>query len=397
MNNPTLNFTTWLLSSIFYAFQMVLRILPVLLVDHLSNDLGMTIGEIGFLSAIYYLGYASAHIPVGIAFDIYRARNIIFVSILLCICGIYFTSFATTHFEIYISRLIIGFGSVAGFLGVAKVTTEFYSNRFGLMLGSGMAIGFIGALYGSEPFKAMMQAHSFEQAMQSLALFAIILASCIWAIYKAKPIENTNYKIVPSLKKALATKELWILGILGGLLIGPLEGFAGIWGMKYLSQIHDMRDFQATYSVSLILAGAIVGFPMIGLLAKYLNLRKLAMSLGCINLVILFLLLGPIKLEIDQIFILCFLIGLCTTHEICIFVNLTKRAKKDILSLSRAIVNMVIMSFGFIYYGLIGLTLSYFPSDNYIYSEFAYRSAFGIMIFGITIGIFGFYKTKVFD
>ena len=404
MNNSALNFSTWFLSSSFYAFQMVLRLLPLLMIDYLSRRLGMGAAELGTLAGIYYLGYCLAHIPIGIALDKYRPKYVIIASIVLCILGIYLMAYASSIYEVYISRFIIGAGSVAGFLGSAKVTGDFYPNRFGLMLGLSISIGFVGALYGAEPVSIILTTLSPEQAMQAMALFAMILIACIWAAYKAKSKtedEKKDYDSTILLKRVITNKNLWILGLLGGLLVGPLEGFAGIWGIKFLKQVYGMRDSQANYCINLILIGAAIGFPLFGFLAKYVNLRKLAMFLGISNLLILVLLFSDIRLEISTIFCICFLIGLFTTHEICIFTNLARKAEQDIISLSRALVNMVIMSFGFIYNVVIGFVLNnLFKSTSFselVFTAEAYRYAFGIMILGIIVGIFGFYKAKVFD
>lgn len=364
----------------------------------------MGAAELGTLAGIYYLGYCLAHIPVGIALDKYRPKYVIIASIVLCILGIYQTAYAASAFEVYMSRFIIGAGSVAGFLGAAKVTGDFYPNKFGFMLGSSIAIGFVGALYGAEPVSIILTTHSPEQAMQAMALFAMILIGCIWAAYKAKSKtenEKKDYNSIILLKRVVTNPNLWVLGLLGGLLVGPLEGFAGIWGINFLKQVYGMRDAQASYCINLILIGAAIGFPLFGFLTKYVNLRKLAMFLGISNLLILSLLFSDIRLSISTVFCICFLVGLFTTHEICIFVNLTRRAEKDIVSLSRALVNMVIMSFGFIYNFAIGFVLNeFFESTSYsalIFTAEAYRYGFGVMIVGIIIGIFGFYKAKVFD
>jgi|GEM_PF-5031072 len=403
MNNSILNFSTWLLSSLFYAYQMVLRVLPLLMADYLSRKVGMKAADIGLLASIYYIGYALAHIPVGIALDKFRPKYTIMLSIGLCIYGIYLMTAAKVPFDVYLSRFIIGAGSVAGFLGAAKVTGEFYPKRFGLMLGLSISIGFLGAIYGASPIADLLINSSPRQAMQALVLVAIILAASIWAAYNATPKNQAkeSYNIKDALCKVLSNKDLWILGLVGGLLLGPLETFAGIWGIKFLTQIYNLREFQANYCINLILIGAAIGFPTFGFLTNFIKPRKIAILLGISNVIIFTILFSDIRLSIQTIFYLCFFIGMLTTHEICVFVTLTRNSNENIVSLARALVNMIIMSFGFIYTFSIGYILhTFFESSSYtdlIYDSVAYRCAFGVMIIGMIIGVIGFTRAKIFD
>jgi predicted MFS family arabinose efflux permease len=399
-NLPFLNSITWLLASFFYAFQMVLRVLPIIMIDFLSRKVGLSAASVGLLAGIYYIGYCLAHIPVGICLDKYKPKNVIILSILLCIAGIYLTSFAETIEEILISRFIIGIGSAAGFLGAARVVLEFYPKKFGLMLGLTVTIGFVGALWGAKPISNLLTSLSPLHALQAMALFGMILIGAIFAFYVSKDgSSGSGVSPIEKFKTAILDKRLLLLGLFGGLMVAPLEGFAGIWGIKYLQHIRTMSREESEFCINILLIGAALGFPFVGYFTNKFDLRKMIISLGIANAILISILLSNLILTRDTIYVLCFAIGFLTTHEIAIFTMLTRIIDKDRISISIAIVNMIIMSFGFIYHATIGYIIEIFFTssgiDLFLYSTLAYQASFSVIVIGILLGVIGFWRVKI--
>lgn len=399
-NLPLLNSITWLLASLFYAFQMVLRILPIIMIDFLSRKVGLTAASVGLLAGIYYIGYCLAHIPVGICLDKFQPKNVIILSIILCISGIYLTSYADTMQDILISRFIIGIGSAAGFLGAARVTAKFYPQKFGLMLGLTVTIGFAGALWGAKPISNMLTSLSPLHALQAMALFGMILIAAIFSFY----VTNQDNKFsrdsaIDKFRDAICDKRLWLLGLFGGLMVAPLEGFAGIWGIKYLQHIRIMSKEESEFCMNVLLIGAALGFPFVGYLTSKCDLRKMIIFLGTANVILISILLSDLILTHNMVYGLCFAIGFLTTHEIAIFTMLTKIIKKERISISIAIVNMIIMSFGFTYHALIGYIIEIFFTssgiDLFLYSTLAYQVSFSVIVIGILLGVIGFWRVKI--
>lgn len=399
-NVPLLNSVTWLLASFFYAFQMVLRVLPVIMIDFLSRKVGLTAASVGLLAGTYYIGYCLAHIPVGICLDKYKPKNVIILSILLCIVGIYLTSYADTMHEILLSRFIIGMGSAAGFLGAARVVLAFYPKKFGLMAGLTITIGFAGALWGAKPISNMLTSLSPQHALEAMALAGMILIAAIFAFYVTKKDSGkSNYSAIAKFKTSITDRKLWLLGLFGGLMVAPLEGFAGIWGIKYLQHIRTMSIDESEFCINILLIGAALGFPFIGYLTNKFDIKKMVIVLGITNTALLAILFSDLALTHEAIYILCFAIGFLTTHEIAIFTLLTRIIDRDRISISIAIVNMIVMSFGFIYQATIGYIIDIFFTksgiDLFLYSTIAYQASFSIIVVGVLLGTIGFWRVKI--
>jgi len=380
---------------------MTLRVLPVVMIDFLSRRVGFNAGELGLLAGIYYVGYSLSHIPIGICLDQYSPRYTIFICILLCVLGLYLTAFAEGVWEIFVSRFLIGIGSVAGILGAAKVVVDFYPKNYGLMLGLTVMIGVCGAYYGAQPIREMLISLSPEQVMQGLALFGIILAASIWALYVTKgsvaTAQSNKLGIKATLQLAIRNRSFWIMGLFAGLMVGPLEGFADLWGIKYLVQIHGLSDTEGAFSITLIFIGLGIGCPVLGYMTKQIvDLRKSIIFCGIALLGLLVLLFSGYKFGTMGIYAICLFIGVFSSYQTSVFTMTTLKASAEIVSVATAIVNMTIMIFGFVYHAVIGYVLDIFfvssQTDMLVYSASAYQSSFAVILLGIILGTIGFYK-----
>lgn len=391
---------TWALSGIFYAFQMALRVMPVVMLDYLAQKVGFNAGELGLLAGIYYIGYCIAHIPIGIALDYMQPRYIIAACVLLCVEGLYLTGAATSSFEIFFARFLIGIGSAGGILGAIKVTQDYYKHIFGVMLGFTISIGIVGAYYGAEPIRHLLQELSYEQAIQGLVLFGIMLAASIFAFYAQRhDIGQNTISMWKSLTIAIQHKQLWRIGIFAGLMVGPIEGFADLWGSNYLSQIHLLSSKQAGFAITLIFIGLGIGSPLFGYLNKYIDsTSRIIAYLGILMLLCLGILFGFDQLSKNVVYAICFMIGLLSSYQILAFIMLSNNLLNGGFMISMALLNMVIMLFGFIYHSIIGFVLDTFfissTVDALVYGADAYQAAFSVIVAGVAIGVVGFWRVK---
>jgi MFS family permease len=392
---------TWILASTFYAFQMTLRVIPVLMLYHLTYKVGFNASQLGLLTGIYYIGYCIAHIPIGLMLDRVQPRYIIAGCLLICVAGLYIKMFASSTFDIFLARFLIGFGSAAGILGSVKVVCDFYRPTFGIMLGLTISIGILGAYYGAEPIRMLLASLSYEQVIEGLILFGIMLAASIVAFYGRSVTTTETSPMLTTLRNAFKNKKLLYIGLCTGLMVGPLEGFADLWGMNYLVQIHHLTATEATYSISLIFIGLGIGCPTFGYLSNRIDsYTKVIAYIGILMLITITTLFYASGLNLSMIYIACFVIGVLSSYQILSFVIVQKMESATNISISIALLNMMIMVFGFIYHSLIGFILDTFfissTVNTLIYGVDAYQAAFSVILVGIIIGAVGFWRIKDF-
>ena len=62
-------YIAWLIVSLFYAYQYVLRVMPSVMATDIVQKFQIDSTMFGQFAGIYYLGYSLMHIPVGIMLD----------------------------------------------------------------------------------------------------------------------------------------------------------------------------------------------------------------------------------------------------------------------------------------------------------------------------------------
>ncbi|MGL9760888.1 MAG: MFS transporter [Wolbachia sp.] len=110
------NFLIWLLASLFYAYQYILRVIPNVIAPELITSFSIGAVEIGQFEGLYYVGYVLAHIPVGILLDRFGAKCIMPLCIMLTSLGaVPLVSSNNCNYSIA-GRIITGIGSSASVL-----------------------------------------------------------------------------------------------------------------------------------------------------------------------------------------------------------------------------------------------------------------------------------------
>src|SRR5580692_8037086 len=86
--SKSIAWSIWILASLFYAFQYILRVMPNLMLADLMRQFHMDATLFGQFSGVYYLGYAFMHLPLGIVLDRFGPRKVMTGCILLTVVGI---------------------------------------------------------------------------------------------------------------------------------------------------------------------------------------------------------------------------------------------------------------------------------------------------------------------
>ncbi len=59
----------WVIASIFYAYQYILRVMPSILLNDILQQFHIDAATFGQFSGVYYIGYSLMHLPIGIMLD----------------------------------------------------------------------------------------------------------------------------------------------------------------------------------------------------------------------------------------------------------------------------------------------------------------------------------------
>ncbi len=381
----------WGLCTLFYAYQYILRVVPSILVDDYLVRFNMDVNIFGHMSGLYYVGYAAAHIPLGILLDRFGPRKVLFTCCLLT--ALSNLPLIMSEFWIYplIGRFITGIGSSAAILGLFKIISmNFKESEFTKLLGISVTISLIGAIYGGQPLKYLINIYGRDTIIFILILSGIKLAISFLFVSQKQEITNSSTSIRKDLKKLLQNKRVIIVSILSGLMVGPMEGFADIWGIKFLTTTYNFPEAIAASLPSFIFVGMCTGTFLIAMInidkksSKYYHFLRLCAVVMAAGFILLLCGVGNSVL----VSIVLFLIGIMCAYQVIAIAKVSSLVNKSLTGISTSFCNMIIMSFGYFFHVSIG-KISYSFQASYP-SENSYRYAIAIIPIALIVAAFGF-------
>ena len=356
-NKRFIAWAIWVIASIFYAYQYVLRVMPSIMMNDIMQQFNIDAADFGQFSGVYYIGYSLMHLPVGIMLDHYGPRKIMTGCILLTVIGLIPIIFAEHWIYPIIGRILIGIGSSAAILGTFKIIRmAFIEAHFSRMLSFTVTIGLLGAIYGGGPVSAISSELGYKVVVEIFALAGVLLAIITYLI--VPEMESTHKgTILSEIKEVLTNKKVILICLSAGLMAAPLEGFADVWGGEFFKQVYEFDCKTAAGLTSMMFIGMCFGAPVLSFIAEKSNSYFGTIIVSAIIMTIVFIALVLEKLDINSITVGFIIVGVCSAYQILAIYKASTYVSDNVVGLTTAIANMIIMIFGYAFHSIIGLII----------------------------------------
>ncbi|MDR2677577.1 MAG: MFS transporter [Puniceicoccales bacterium] len=387
----------WLTVSFFYAFQYVLRVLPSIFMDDVMARFSMDVMLFGQFSGVYYIGYALAHLPIGAMLDRYGPKKIVPACVLLSVAGVLPFVFATHWSWPILGRMLTGIGSSAAILGVFKIVRmAFAEGRFARMLSVSVSIGLMGAIYGGAPVRRLHATFGSQSIIIGLVIVGVILTvlchMTIPEMEKDKEVLERGPNPLSILGKILVNPKVIFLCLSAGLMVGPLEGFADVWGPKFLNRAHGISPTRASFLSSLIFVGMCFGSPVLSFVAersrRYFDTIIVS---GILMFAVFALIIGSHAIPMPAIVAGFLLVGLCSSYQVLVIYKVSTFVDEKMVGLATALANMIIMLFGYAFHGTIGFMIRICSRFG---EEFSMRCGIASIPVALALGCLGCYLVR---
>jgi predicted MFS family arabinose efflux permease len=350
----------WLVLSFFYAYQYVIRTIPAISLDEIIRNFSIDTGDFGFFCGIYYIGYTAAAIPLSIMMDKLDARNVIVCTILMAAIGILPLLGNSWSLAVF-GRVLSAIGSAGAILGLFKVISVFFKpEQSTRMLGMSVTIGLLGGIYGGQPLAIIISKIGFKITLYYLAAAGIAMGCVAFLLLprdfakQSDTNEITFKSIINDIREIFSNKPLILLAIGGGLMVGPLEGFADGWSIISLQVIHGWNKVDASIAPSMIYLGMCIGSSVIGYITE--RTQKYYGIVAGSSLVMIFTFMWILygKSNWSQVTIISlFIIGIACAYQIVVMSKAGMLAGKKLVTTGTAIANMIVMVFGSLFHSVI--------------------------------------------
>ena len=378
----------WLLASIFYAYQYIIRVLPNIIFEDLIKQFSIDAAQFGQFSGVYYIGYAFFHLPIGILLDRYGPKKIMSLCIGITVCGLLPIIYANNWLLAVMGRLLIGVGSSAAILGTFKIIRMTFEEKyFTRMLSFAVTIGLLGAIYGGGPISYFVQIFGYKAVVYCLAIMGLLLAVITYFSLPTEEQKKKEQGVLENVIAVLKNRKVMVICLLAGLMVGPLEGFADVWGAEFFKKVYSLDIGLSSYLVSTIFVGMCFGAPVLSFVAEKTGSYFESIIGSALFMALAFIFILLFRPHYSFIVFSFIIVGICCAYQILAIYKASTYVDEDKIGLTTALANMIIMFFGYVFHSCIGVVIDIFGG---IQSSVAFLYGVSIIPITLLISVFGF-------
>ncbi|WFW29729.1 MAG: MFS transporter [Wolbachia endosymbiont of Menacanthus eurysternus] len=391
---------TWLLASLFYTYQYILRVIPNIIAPELIAKFKINITDVGQFCGLYYVGYTIAHIPIGLFLDRFGPKFVLPICIVLTFIGMLPLVYLNEWYYSVLGRIIVGIGSSASAIGIFKIANIYFSQEKSTRIASlSIIIGLLGAVYGGLPLNFLLSKFSWYNVIRTFSAFGCFLALMLFLVTPSNNIQETmSSNIFQDLRSVFFNRYIILISFFSGLMVGPLEGFADGWSKVFLCEMYQMTGNLASFFSSFIFVGMGFGvFFLAYLLDKYPN-RYYEVIIACSFTMIIGFLLLFARVSLYIALPSLFIIGFASGYQVITIYKAISYVNDNLVGLATAVSNMIVMIFGYFFHigiaKIIDLSWNEIVQENSIYSIKLMIKAISIIPICLLFAAFGFFWLK---
>jgi MFS family permease len=269
----------WGAAALFYIVEWMQRVMPTLLVEPISQSMGISQGMLGTVFSVYFYAYAIMQVPAGLCIDYFGPRRVLTVAAILVTLGIACFAASVSLTLLFVGRILIGIGSAFAFTGCIKITKIWFKKRwFPLMVSLTNSVGMLGALFGLAPLTHLVSQVGWRVSLWSSVILTFAVACLLFICIRdqfgryqfASHVEGANaFKALAiNFSKVARVPKLWLIGAYAGLMQVPIIAYAELWAVPYLTHADHLSKQAASTVNSFIFLGIFIGGPIFGFIFK---------------------------------------------------------------------------------------------------------------------------------
>ncbi len=381
--------------------------IPNIIAPELITKFNISIADVGQFGGLYYVGYTIAHIPIGLFLDRFGPKFVLPACTVLTFTGtLPLICFDEWSYSI-IGRIIVGIGSSASAIGIFKVASMYFSQEKSARMASlSIIIGLLGATCGGLPLDFLLDKFGWDYVIYTFSAFGCLLALLLFFITPSSNDQkevSVNDNMFQDLKTVLFNKHVILIGFFGGLMVGPLQGFADAWAKTFLYEVYQITTDLASLLPSLMFVGMGAGsFFLAYFLEKYPNKHYEAIITCSFAMIASFLLLftqvGGLYIALPALLV----IGFASGYQVVTIYKAISYVNNNLVGLATAVSNMIVMVFGYFFHTGIAKIIDLcwdrtVIQGNPVYSDELLIKATSIIPVCLLIAVFGLLWLKKQD
>lgn len=400
-------FTPWLVclsASLFFFYEFIQMGMFNSISPDLMRDFGINAAQLGTLSATYFYADVAFLLFAGILLDRFSTRKIILSAMVLAVVSTAVFAVSTSIVIAGAAHFVAGIGNAFCFLSCIKLATRWFpSKQLALVIGVIVTMAMAGGVVAQTPLTLLVQYLGWREAVIVDALLGVVIIGVVWRFVYDEPkvqIHAISQEAPASLQSvwsgtrlAVLNKQNWLGGLYTCLLNLPIFLLGALWGIMYLTQVHNIPRTQASLIATMVFVGTIIGSPVVGWISDKLGKRRLPMIIGAIvSLAIILTIMFVPNLGFSSLLILFLALGLFTSAQIVTYPLIAESNSKNLTGTATGLASILIMGGGAVFQPLFGWLMDLKWNHQLVdgvavYSHADYLNAMMIFPIAFVIGL----------
>jgi MFS family permease len=366
-----------------YYLSYLYRSINALISEALVSEFGLSPGNLGFLTATYFLAFGLVQLPLGVWLDRFGPRRVQAVLLSIAAAGAALFATAEGFVALALGRGLIGLG-VAGALmaGLKAIVLWFPPERIALANGWFIMLGALGAVTATAPAEVVLAHMGWRGVFAVLASVTAVSALIILLVVPERRQGVTPGTPGNALSIAAIYRDprFWRLAPLSASCIGSAWALQGLWAAPWLTDVEELeRPVVVTHLFVMALALSASAL-LLGIGADRLRRRgtplaaTLAVATGAAILAQLALVLRwPVPVWLPWVTIAAAGAGTVLSYAI-----LSEMFPKSASGRANGALNLLHVTAAFAIQYAVGLVVQQWPADDGHYPPEAYQAALGL-------------------
>ncbi|WP_018110855.1 MFS transporter [Thermus igniterrae] len=261
-----------------YFLSYFYRSANAVLAKDLSRDLGLGPAELGFMTSLFYLAFASVQLPLGSLLDRYGPRRITPALLLVAALGSLVFGLAQSFPVLALGRALIGVGMAAALMGSMKAFSLWFPRNYATVSTLLVGLGATGGLLAATPLALLKEALGWRGVflLGSGVVVLVALAIALWARNTPRGVPWPKAEEKGGLG-AILSGALLRVAFLGLAFGGGFLALQTLWAGAYA--YHLGLEAVAVGNLLFLYSGsAVVGFLVSGFLADRLGTARVLLG-----------------------------------------------------------------------------------------------------------------------
>ena len=369
-----------------YFMSYLLRAVNAVVAPDLVQDLGLTPGELGLLTAAYLGAFALFQLPLGVLLDRYGPRKVQAGLLSVAALGCVGFAFAPDFLGLFAARAVIGLGFSAGLMASYKSSATWVpAERRSLANTAIMSMGALGVVVATEPTEWLVGLIGWRNAFLVFAGLILLAAGFILAAAPRKDTLTTPAPLRQQFGQMIAimkTPLFWRIAPLLGLSSGVQIGIQTLWAGPWMRDVMGFTREEVARHLLFMAVAFMVGILSVGVIADRLARR----GIGPMQVMLGFNLLyfaaqAVIVLRVEGLMFPAWLfVAAFGQVAVLAFPWFAAHIGKELAGRANATINFTMFVAAFASQYLVGLIIGLFPASGTGYSPQGYSWAIGIFL-----------------